>query len=118
MLEYVGICVNLSKTAWMDFYMFFPILTVSLLERMVNYFNKVYSIKKWGYFPEDKSLIFSIVATIIFIILWDFLMFYQVFLSPQVKQCAIIVYKNGINELPDQLPNNSGANVHTRKKKT
>ena len=43
-------------------------------------------------------------------------MFYQVFLSPQVKQCAIIAYKNGINELPDQLQNDWGANFHTRKK--
>ena len=28
-------------------------------------------------------------ATIIEMILWDFLMFYQIFLSPQVKQSAI-----------------------------
>ena len=35
-------------------------------------------------------------ATIIFIILWDFLMFYQIFLSPQVKRCTIITYKHGI----------------------
>ena len=32
-------------------------------------------------------------------------MFYQVFLSPQVKQCAIITYKRGINELPYELSN-------------
>ena len=25
-----------------------------------------------------------------------FLMFYQIFLKPQVKQCAIITYKHGI----------------------
>ena len=31
-------------------------------------------------------------STIIFIISWDSLMFYQIFLSPQVKQCAIITY--------------------------
>ena len=30
-------------------------------------------------------------ATIIFITLWDFLMFYQIFLSPQVKRWAIMV---------------------------
>ena len=31
-------------------------------------------------------------------------MFYQFFLS-QVKQCAIITYKQGIYELPHELPN-------------
>ena len=32
-------------------------------------------------------------------------MFYQIFLSPQVKRCAIITYKNCIYELPHELPN-------------
>ena len=27
-------------------------------------------------------------------------MFYQIFLSPQVKRCATITYKHGIEELP------------------
>ena len=39
------------------------------------------------------------------IILWDFLMFYQVFLSPQVKRSAIISNKEGVYELPHELPN-------------
>ena len=43
--------------------------------------------------------------TIIFIIFWDFLMFYQIFLSPQEKQWAIISYKHGIYELPHDLRN-------------
>ena len=30
-------------------------------------------------------------------------MFYQIFLSPQVKQCAIITYKHGIYKLPNDL---------------
>ena len=33
-------------------------------------------------------------------------MFYQIFLSPQVKRCAIVTYKHGIYELPHELPNN------------
>ena len=33
-------------------------------------------------------------------------MFYQVFISPQVKRCAIIAYKHGMYELPHELPNN------------
>ena len=30
---------------------------------------------------------------------------YQIFLSPQVKRCVIIIYKHGIYELPHELPN-------------
>ena len=33
-------------------------------------------------------------------------MFYQLFLSPQVKRCAIISYKHGIYAFPHELPNN------------
>ena len=33
-------------------------------------------------------------------------MFYQIFLSPQVKQSAIISNKHGMYELPNVLPNN------------
>ena len=32
-------------------------------------------------------------------------MFHQIFLSPQVKPWAIIIYKHGIHELPQELPN-------------
>ena len=35
-------------------------------------------------------------ATILVIIFWDFLMFYQIFLSPQVKRIVIISSKYGI----------------------
>ena len=47
----------------------------------------------------------KVLQTMSFIIFLDSLMFYEIFLSPQVKQCVIITYKNGIYELPDQLPN-------------
>ena len=40
----------------------------------------------------------------IFIIYWDILMFYKVFLSPQVKHCAIITYKPGIYKLAHEFP--------------
>ena len=49
---------------------------------------------------QKKSL-----QTIIFIIFRDCLMFYQIFLSPQVKQCSISTNKHGIYELPHELPN-------------
>ena len=47
----------------------------------------------------------KILQTIIFIIFWDLLMFYLILLSPQVKRWAIITYKHGIHELPQELPN-------------
>ena len=31
-------------------------------------------------------------------------MFYQIFLSPQVKRCATITYKHGIFEFPEEKP--------------
>ena len=45
------------------------------------------------------------VLAIIFIILWDFLMFYQIFLSVQVKRWASFTYKHGIYKLPHELLN-------------
>ena len=47
----------------------------------------------------------SFEATVIFVIFWDFSMFYQIFLLPQVKQCAITTYKHGMYDLPHKLPN-------------
>ena len=32
-------------------------------------------------------------------------MFYQIFLSPQVKLCTFITYEHGIYKLTDELPN-------------
>ena len=46
--------------------------------------------------PVNSLRVGSTVATIIFIIFWEFLMFYQIFLSPQLKQCTIVTYKHGI----------------------
>ena len=34
-------------------------------------------------------------------------MFYQIFLSRQVKRCVIITYKHGIYEFSRELPNNN-----------
>ena len=38
-------------------------------------------------------------------------MFYQIFLSPQAKWCAIISYKYGIYKLPHELLNNLGLRI-------
>ena len=53
-------------------------------------------------------------------------MFYQIFLSPQLKRCTVITYKHGIYELPHELPNDlrhdmfaaGWALVPTQEKKT
>ena len=55
---------------------------------------------KWLQWEPNPQL-----PTISFIIFWDFSMFFQIFLSPQVKRWAIITYKHGIYELPHELPN-------------
>ena len=47
-----------------------------------------------------RGLLLSTASLIIF---WDFSMFYQIFLSPQVRRWAIISCKHGIYELPQQL---------------
>ena len=44
-------------------------------------------------------------SPIISMIFWDFLMFYQIFLSPQVKRCPIIAYKHSVYKFPHELPN-------------
>ena len=49
---------------------------------------------------------FGVAPAISFIIFLDFLMFYQIILSQQVKRWAIITYKHGIYQLPHELPNN------------
>ena len=45
-------------------------------------------------------------VTIMDMIFWDFLVLYEIFLSPQVKQSVIISNKHSIYELPHELPNN------------
>ena len=46
----------------------------------------------------------KIFQTILVIIFWDFLMFYQIFLSPQVKQIVIISNKHDMYKLNHKLP--------------
>ena len=50
-------------------------------------------------------------STILVIIFWDLLMFYQIFLSLQVKRIVIISNKHGIYRLPHELPNDLGLRV-------
>ena len=52
------------------------------------------------------------------IILWDFLMFYQIFLSPQVKRSAIVSNKQGVYELHQDLPNDLRLRILENKDKS
>ena len=52
------------------------------------------------------------------ILLWDFLMFYQIFLSPQVKRSAIISNKQGLYELSHELPNDLRLRILGMKEKS
>ena len=52
----------------------------------------------------SENCVSSTVTSIIDIILWDFLILYQIFFSPQVKQSVIISNKHGMYELPHELP--------------
>ena len=45
-------------------------------------------------------------STILVIIFWEFLMFYQISISPQVRRIVINSNKHGIYELRHELPNN------------
>ena len=56
-----------------------------------------YSYSKYSYFQS--------LSTIMVIIFWDFLVFYQMFLSPQMKPNPIISNRQGIYELSQELPN-------------
>ena len=38
------------------------------------------------------------------IIFWDFFIFCQIFLLPQVRRSVIIINKNGVYELPREFP--------------
>ena len=64
-----------------------------------------------GYKKVHKSPVGTTISLVIF---RDFLMFYQVFLSPQVKWCAIITFKYGLYQLPDELVNNVIFHIKTR----
>ena len=57
------------------------------------------------HFQFSLVRVFIDTCRIIFIIFWDFPMFYQIFPSPQVKRWTIITWKHGIYELPHDFPN-------------
>ena len=46
---------------------------------------------------------------IVNIVFWEFLILYQTLFSRQVKRIVIICNKHGMQELIQELPNNSGS---------
>ena len=57
MPEHAGICMNMSKSAWMTFVLLDSLVIPCLLECMVTYFNEVDSLKEYS---SWKYLIFFI----------------------------------------------------------
>ena len=70
--------------------------------RLSTVFKPSY-MKLWKEFR--LSFLLTLSSTTSFIIFWNFSMFYQTFLSPQLKRCAIITYKHGIYGLHHELLN-------------
>ena len=85
--------------------------TIQSMKQFKAFINSWWICIKTSLYEDFFDASFSKLSTdplyaIIFIIFWHFLMFYQIFLSPQVKRCAIITYKYGLYELPHELRNN------------
>ena len=70
--------------------------------------NFIFSVVKHVVAKNKSYVCWPVEPAINFIIFWNFSIFCQIFLSPQVKRCAIITYKHGIYELPHELPNDLG----------
>ena len=73
---------------------------------------------------KETSFAKMLAFIIIFIIFWDFLMFYQIFHSPQVKPSLInkfdlinIVYMSELHELHGIFADGGGGKVPTQEKK-
>ena len=113
--------LNKKKTAITDTKFYVPVATLStnenaeLLQQLktsfkgtitwIRYQSKA-TIKK-----QNQYLDYLNDHTIIFIVFWDFLVFYQIFFSPQAKRCSIITYEHGIYELPHELPKDLRATI-------
>ena len=82
---------------------------VVLFQVCMNFDNgtRLLSYMKSNFVIKDifAVILFVLINSDFFIIFWDFLTFYQIFLSPQVKRWEIITYKHGIYKLPHELPN-------------
>ena len=98
---FVGVWDYRSHTSILIFLISLFFLSCSHF-RLSTVFKPSY-MKLWKEFR--LSFLLTLISTTSFIIFWNFSMFYQTFLSPQLKRCAIITYKHGMYELPHQLLN-------------
>ena len=78
---------------------------VALVGQCNNTFNNKFEARDQHEERNTVLMYFRVWNEISFIMFSDFLMFYQIFLSPQVKRWAIITYKHGIYELCHELLN-------------
>ena len=119
---YMSNWVPMNSTCWHEAYRLFKVFSQKTFHVFVvpdvfhwrNTFHTIVGVQQLGQIKDNsfsilqfsflskQSIIFLQTAVIV-IIFWDFLMFYQIFLSPQVKRCAIITYKHGICKSPHEL---------------
>ena len=76
-----------------------------------NKAKSLYHVYKANANASFNGTVNRIITTILAIMFWDFLMFYQIFLPPQVKQITIISEKHGIYELPHVFSHNLGLKI-------
>ena len=89
--------------SYFDWWFYFSVQRNKIYLQCCNrYLNS--QCKSWSYSYINGFAL----TTILVIIFWDFLMFYQIFLSPQVKRIVIISNKHAIcgymlHELPNDI---------------
>ena len=83
----------------------FTLKCIRDMTRTYSQFHNIWIFRVDNFNLKVFSLFFFKISTTIFIIFWDFLMFYQIFLSPQVERCVIITCKHGIYQFPHELQN-------------
>ena len=57
MPEYTSNCVNMAKSVWMNFDFHAPIVKPCLLECVITYFNKIYSLKE-----HEVTIYFGVIS--------------------------------------------------------
>ena len=73
---------------------------------MLNFFSVIHDIFICHYMVNNHfKVLYKDKELEWWTLFWDFLILYQIYLSPHVKRSVIISNKYGIYELPDQLPN-------------
>ena len=100
---YLMMCYIASQQVYVTVYCFYKILASYLAFPTLFWpvvLNQFYFI--WSYIKIKNTTVMIYIV----VVFWDFLMFEQIFLSPQMKWRMIMSNKHGIYQLPDELPNN------------